>query len=370
MDTKKKRIRLAIAIVVILAAGIAVYLQYQKLNKKSLPVMATPMPEMTATPTPVPTPTVDPHAGMVRSSVNGTWVTKKVEARRPYAVMINNIEYAFLHQKGTSKADIMYEALAEGGITRMMAIYQDPSKVKVIGSVRSARHYYVQLAREWNAIYCHFGHTKYATQKIEELHTNNLSGLSAVGSVVYERDSSISAPHNVFTSGEKLKKGVKTLKYSLKQDADKTAKHFYFYDEDTELESKKKASHITLPFSQYSTCQLKYHKKKKTYFKYEYGQKHMDLYYKKQLSFKSVIIQLVEESNIDHNGYQTMELSNNSGKGYYITNGKAQKITWQRKEAGNTMVYRDAKGHTLTINPGKIYIAIYPTSRANLISIK
>ena len=67
-------------------------------------------------------------------------------AEQPFAIMINNIEYAFDHQIGVSKADVVYEALAEGGITRMMAIYQDVSKVKKIGSVRSARHYYVQFA--------------------------------------------------------------------------------------------------------------------------------------------------------------------------------------------------------------------------------
>ena len=374
MEKKKKRIMLGIVvliiIIIIFAAGIIILqMQQKKDGDEAGGTLAeiTAEPIATPTATPIPTPTPDPHAGMVQSSLSGKWISKKAEKKRPYAVMINNIEYAFLHQKGTSKADIIYEALAEGGITRMMAIYQDPSDVKVIGSVRSARHYYVQFADEWNAIYCHFGQTKYALEKIDTLKADNLSGLSAIGPVVYERDTSISAPHNVFTSGSKLKKGAKTLKYSLKQDSDKMAKHFKFYKEDTDLKSKKKAKSITLPFSGYSTCQLKYDAKKKKYFKYEYNQKHMDTYYKKQLSFKNIIIQIVEESNIDDKGYQTMELSDNSGTGYYITNGKMQKIRWKRKESGNNMVYTDKKGKILTINPGKTYIAVYPSSRADLI---
>ena len=372
MDSKKKRMIIFIAVTVIMVgiAGIAYYLQLPREDMETMQAVTSPVPEATAAPTPIPTPTADPHEGMVCSSITGEWVDKKVEVKRPYAVMINNIEYAFLHQKGTSKADIIYEALAEGGITRMLAIYQDPSKVKVIGSVRSARHYYVQFASEWNAIYCHFGHTKYATAKIEELGIDNLSGLSAIGSLVYERDASVSAPHNVFTSGKKLSAGTKQLKYSKKQKQGKVAKHFYFHAEDTELQSKKKAKNITLPFSNYSTCQLKYSTKTGKYMKFEYGQKHMDTHYNKQLSFKNVIIQLVDESNIDHNGYQTMELSNNSGKGYYITDGKAEKITWKREEAGNTMVYKDKTGDVLTINPGKTYIAVYPNSRAQFLSIK
>lgn len=376
MDVKKKRMIILIVVLVIVAGitGIVCFMQFSHKDRETMQVAASPTPEATATPTPVPTPeptpTPDPHEGMVRSSMTGEWVSEKVEAKRPYAVMINNIEYAFRHQKGTSKADIIYEALAEGGITRMMAIYQDPSKVKRIGSIRSARHYYVQFAREWNAIYCHFGHTKYATAKIEELGIDNLSGLSGIGSLVYERDSSISAPHNVYTSGKKLLAGTKKLNYSQKQKKKNTAKHFRFYEEDKELQSKKKATNITLPFSGYSTCQLKYNAKAKKYFKYEYNQKHMDTFHKKQLSFKNVIIQLVDESNIDHNGYQTMSLSNNSGQGYYITDGKAEKITWEREESRNTMVYMDKTGNILTINPGKTYIAVYPVSREEFISIK
>lgn len=375
MDTKRKRMIIGAVtsiVMIVIFISIMVYLRIQQQSKDRMKVVSSSIPVVTVAPTatPMPTPTVDPHIGKVQSSLSGEWVSEKVEAKRPYAVMINNIEYAFQHQKGTSKADIIYEALAEGGITRMLAIYQDPSKVKVIGSVRSARHYYVQFASEWNAIYCHFGQTKYATQKINALKTNNLSGLSAIGSLVYSRDTSLSAPHNVFTSGKKLQKGAKKLKYTLKQDSDQTAEHFTFHEVDTDLENGDKAKKITLPFSAYSTCQLKYNAKKKKYFKYEYGQKQMDVYYKKQLSFKNIIIQLVEESDIDHNGYQTMELSNNTGKGYYITNGKVQKITWKRKESGNTMIYKDSDGNTLKINPGKTYIAVYPKSRKKLIQIK
>lgn len=376
MNTDKKRVPfgaiIAIISIAIITATIIICVQIQQKGKQQMQATNTNIPSTTESPTstPVPTPTIDPHLNDVRSSITGEWVSKKTEKKRPYAVMINNIEYAFQHQKGTSKADIIYEALAEGGITRMLAIYQDPSKVKVIGSIRSARHYYVQFANEWNAIYCHFGHTKYATAKIEELGINNLSGLSGIGSTVYERDYSVSAPHNVYTSGKKLQKGAKILKYSQKQDSDKVAKHFNFHEEDTELDSKKKANKITLPFSNYSTCVLKYNEKKKTYQKFEYNQKHMDTYYKKQLAFKNVIVQLVSESNIDHNGYQTMDLSNSSGEGYYITNGKRIKITWERNEAENKMVYKDKNGNTLRINPGKTYIAVYPTSRQQFISIK
>lgn len=147
----------------------------------------------------------------------------------------------------------------------MMAVYEDVSKVKKIGSVRSARHYYVQFAKEWDAIFCHFGHTKYAVSKIKKLGTNNLSGLSAIGGVVYARDLSIRAPHNVFTNGKKMEKGAKKLGYSLTRNSEAMAKHFNFANEDTEPANGKTAKSVTIPFSNYSTCKMKYSAKSKTY---------------------------------------------------------------------------------------------------------
>ncbi len=377
MDEKIKKILILAgsilgAAVLISIISFLVYSSEKKKSKEELPTTPPVVAESTQVPTATPAPTKDPHAGKVQSSLSGEWVKKSVENKRPVAIMINNIGYAFQHQYGVSKADIVYEALAEGGITRMMAIYQDVSKVKRIGSVRSARHYYVQFAYEWDAIFCHFGQTKYAISMMNKLKTQNVSGLSAIGPVVYARDYSIVAPHNVFTNGKKIKKGAKKLKYSLKKRKGKQAEHFHFYEKNTDLDSGDKAKNITIPFSNYSTCKMKYNKKNKTYMKFEYGKKHMDLAYKKQLSFKNVIIQIVKESNKDHNGYQTMELSNNKGEGYYFTNGKRIKITWKRKGSGKSveMAYYDKDGNVLTINPGKTYIAVYPKKRKKLISVK
>lgn len=320
--------------------------------------------------TEAPKPTKDPHAGMVRSRLTGRWVKKSTAKKRPYAVMINNIEYAFKNQKGTSEADIIYEALAEGGIPRMMALYEDVQKVSQIGSIRSARHYYVQFANEWNAIFCHFGHTKYALSKIEKLKVDNLSGLSGIGSVVYARTNRLYAPHNVFTTGKKLIRGAGKMGYSLRQNEKKMAEHFSFYEKETVLKKGKKAGSIVLPFSYYATCRLVYQKKEKKYFKYEYGKKHMDRGSGKQLAFKNIIVQLVKESNIDRNGYQTMELSDASGNGYYISAGKQVPIRWKKKESTGQMAYYDKAGNLLKMNPGKTYIAVFPKLRKQMIRIQ
>lgn len=327
-------------------------------------------PAATSAPTPTPEPTPDPNAGKVRSVLTGEYISEKTAKQRPFAVIINNIEYANLHQQGTSQIDVLYEALAEGGITRMLGVFQGTDKIKRLGSVRSARHYFVSFASEWDAIFCHFGQTSYAISKIEELGVNNLSGLSAIGGVVYKRDTSLKPPHNVFTSGEKMLKGAKKLGYRTKFKEEKMAKHFDFYEEDTELASEDETKYVYLPFSEYSTCYLKYDEKTKEYKKFEYKTKHVDHKNNKQLSFKNVIIQLVKETNIDRNGYQHLYLHKRKGEGYYITNGKRMKIKWRKNEEEGTMCYYDMDGNVLNINPGKTYIAAYPTSRKKLISFK
>lgn len=369
-DKKKIAIITSICVLVIAVVTMVLFLVIGTGKKSGNEVAQQTPPVQTPVPTPEPTPTADPHAGKVKSTLTGEYISKKVAKQRPFAVIINNIEYANQHQQGTSKIDVLYEALAEGGITRMLGVFQGTDKIKRLGSVRSARHYFVSFASEWNAIFCHFGQTKYAISKIEELKVNNLSGLSAIGGVVYKRDGSLKPPHNVFTSGKQMVKGAKKLGYSLKYNENKASKHFDFYEEDTELESDSETNYVYLPFSAYSTCYLKYDKKEKEYKKFEYRTKHLDHKNNKQLSFKNVIIQLVKETNIDKNGYQHLYLHKRKGEGYYITNGKRMKIKWRKNEEKGTMCYYDESGNVLTINPGKTYIAAYPTSRKKLISFK
>ncbi len=372
MDKKMKKLIwiVSICVVVVLAAVVvAIKVLTPKDNKVGTDKPATEE-VVSATPEPTPEPTKDPNEGKVRSKLTGEYISPKVAKQRPFAVIINNIEYANQHQQGTSKIDVLYEALAEGGITRMLGVYQGTDKIKRLGSVRSARHYFVSFASEWDAIFCHFGQTSYAISKIEELGVNNLSGLSAIGGVVYKRDNSLNAPHNVFTSGKQMLKGAKKLGYRTKIKEEKMGKHFDFYEEDTDLATDTTTKYVKLPFSNYSTCSLKYDEKSKEYKKFEYGTKHTDHKNNKQLSFKNVIIQLVKETNIDRNGYQHLYLHKRKGEGYYITNGKRMKIKWRKNEPEGKMCYYDEDGNVLTINPGKTYIAAYPTSRKKLISFK
>lgn len=311
-------------------------------------------PEITQSPKPT-----DTHKGQVMSSLTGNWINKKLAKRRPYAVMINNIKAANAQQSGTSQASILYEAVVEGGITRLMGIFEDFDG-KRIGSTRSARHYFVSFADEYDAIYVHFGQTKYATAKMEELGINNLSGLSGLGSTVFYRDSNIQPPHNAFTSYDGIMKGTKAAGY--RTEIRDNVNGFQFYEKETKPDGES-AKKVTLGYSSYTSPYFEYNKKKAQYYRYQFGDKHMDKAAGEQLAFKNIIIQIVDEWNIDKNGYQTMDIANTSGEGYYVTDGIVSKITWKKNENKKERTYFDSEGNELTMNKGKTFISIFPKNR-------
>lgn len=306
------------------------------------------------------------HEGQARSKISNIWIDEELVTKRPYALMFNNIQYAS-PQSGISQASILYEAVVEGGITRLMGIFEEFDSNR-IGSARSARHYFVSFADEYDAIFVHYGQTKYALSKMATLGTDNLSGLEGVGSTVFYRDKSLKAPHNAFASYEGIIKGTKQKGYrtELKEDYEN---HFTFYEEDTSIQGKK-AEKITLGFSRNMSPYFEYNKKNKKYYRFQFGGKHTDKNTGKQLAFKNIIIQCVKEWNIDKNGYQTMEIENSSGKGYYITNGHAEEITWKKNESTKKMHYYDAEGNVLCVNSGKTYIGIFPDNRLDYLKIQ
>ena len=98
--------------------------------------------------------------------------------------MINNIQ-ACLPQWGISHAGVIYEAPVEGGISRMMAIFEDYDNLERIGSVRSCRNYFIFYAAGFEAIYVHYGQSAYAVPYLELPEVNNISGLAGYGAVSY-----------------------------------------------------------------------------------------------------------------------------------------------------------------------------------------
>lgn len=323
------------------------------------------MVTVTVTPTVIeeqatPTPVVENREGQMRSYLSGEWVPEEVGKKRPLAIQFSNFK-TVSNQWGISQADIVYECIVEGGITRLLGIGENFSGDR-LGSVRSSRHYFVSLADEYDAIYIHYGKTKYATSKMKELGIDHMDGSEGIGTTVFYRDKSMKAPHNAFASLKGIEEGIKKKGFATEH-KDGYEPHYKFYDSDTDLTTEQKVKELTIKYSAYISPKFEYKAEDKLYYRSQFGKEHKDSLTGKQLTFKNIIIQFVKQWDIDKNDYQTMDLTDASGNGYYITNGKMIPITWKKKEASKWMRYYNEAGEELTINPGKTFIALFPKDR-------
>lgn len=291
--------------------------------------------------------------------------------KRPIAVMIDNNVGNDAHA-GLQEAYITYEAIVEGGLTRIMAVFKDRD-VDLIGPVRSSRHYFLDYALENDAIYAHYGWSTYAENDIRKFGVNNLNGMTNAESV-YWRDKNIASPHNVFTSTEKLYDGAKENDYDIKSYnwllLDYSAKKISLNKTKTDNKDAENiieedeaiiANTVTIPYSNSETRSYKYDEAKGVYLRFMNNVAHVDKTTKQQLSYKNIIIQYVDNNSIDDYGRQDLNTDGN-GEGYYITNGYAKKIKWTKPSRSDKIVYAYEDGSRVKVNDGNTFIQIEPAS--------
>lgn len=281
---------------------------------------------------------------------------------RPYAVVIDNV-HAARPQYGIGEAYLIYEVIVEGGLTRMLALFKDVN-VSQIGPVRSARHYFIDYAMENDAIFVHFGWSPQAESDISKYKIENLNGMVNPANMFW-RDSKIHrSPHNAFTSSANMVKAVGNRKYRSESDEFKLLNYVvdeYDLDEKYSEEEAINAVNIKLNFSKNIYNTFTYNAEDKTYLKSVNGSKHIDKATEEQLSFKNVIILTgINNYTIDNNKNRQDIKNVGTGEGYYITNGKAIKITWEKSSRSSKTIYKDLTGKEIEINDGKTFINIQP----------
>lgn len=355
MGKNKKIIGIAIAMAVLAIVAVACFLIFGSAKKKENTLNETTAAQTEA-------PTDNPNAGKVQSKLTGEYIKKSEANKRPVALMYNNIINAIPHS-GLYNAGVCYEAPVEGGITRIMGIFEDYENVKKMGSVRSCRIYYCAFANEWDAIYGHFGQSKYALDYLRSGEIDTVSSLT--GERYYFRTSDRVAPHNCFTSGANLKSAIKDLDYRAEYSKDYQA-HFQFAETDNKvvLTSGKAAQRVELGYA-INKPYFVYNKKNGQYYRYQYGEAHIDDQNNKQLHCSNIIIQFVDATLYPDNKSLNMTLSGN-GKGWYITNGKAEKITWKKENqlSGQTK-YLDENNKEIKLNTGKTWICMVQNEYAD-----
>ncbi len=282
--------------------------------------------------------------------------------KRPAAIMINNIKIA-LPQSGIDSADVVYEMVVEGGITRLMAVFADYHKVPTTGSIRSARHNYLELALPLDAVYVHFGGSNIAKEKIKAYGiTDDIDGLYS--QKPFMQDKAIAAAkgreHSYYTTGELLDKTITDR--NIRTESKGTSNIFNFSDAYTPAADAADCSAIQIKYSGYITANFTYDAKTDSYKKRQFGEDHVDANTGEAASVHNVFVLFTNVYTMDKQGHQQVDLK--SGSGYYCTGGKYQKITWSKDGVNAPIVYKDASGNELLVSPGTSWVCI--TSDKNM----
>lgn len=321
------------------------------------PVPQPPAAEMEDVPVKEPEPDIPSGT----NPLTGEPMEPEHENSRPVAVMLNNLKAA-QPQLGVSHADIIYEVPAEGGITRMLAVYQSLKGVGNLGSIRSARSYYLELALGLDALYVHAGGSPGAYRDIPAWGVDNMDGVRGTEDTKIfwrdqERRRTKGYEHSLLTSGEKI------LEY-LEQGALRTEhREDYVYPQafvpDGTPAGGSPAEHVDVKFSSYKTGTFDYDAASGRYLVGQYGGEYLDGDTQEQVAVTNLLVLETGISVIsgDAEGRLDVRLTG-EGEGMFFCGGRAVPIRWSKAGRNSPFIYTLEGGERLALGQGKSYVCI------------
>ncbi len=294
--------------------------------------------------------------GMVKSYLTGEYVTPEQGRRRPISFMIDNVKDSW-PQSGIASADIYYECEVEADLSRICAVFERYDGLQKIGPMRSCRDYFISLVSGLDAIYEHYGQAAYALPYLESDDVDNISGMMGYASAGFYRDGPFSAPHNCYTSAEGMQKMIDICGYSQEYDDDyEPMLNFAAYGSSVSMDGGREASYVKIGYPN-NDPRFIYHPDTGLYTRRQYGGEHTDLETGETLAVKNIILEFQNGTNYQDSPYLHYETTG-SGKGKYITDGKAVDITWSRESFFAPVEYKLADGSPLVLNTGKTWVNI------------
>lgn len=325
----------------------------------------SPSPSVSAEPTPSESNTPEPsETPSYTNPLTGEPTEEDTSNQRPVAIMLNNIKAA-MPQHGNSQADIIYEVLAEGGITRMVGVYHDISGLGTVGSIRSARLYYLELAMGHDAIYVHAGGSPEAVEYISKWNATNINANTGAGGSAFWRDRErveghyYAYEHSLLTSGEKLTAHIDSSSYITREHREGYTYEMTFAADGTPADGQS-ASTVVVPFSSKATT-FHYDESTGLYQAEQYGTAFIDGNDGSQIAVTNLLILRTECKVIDDAGRLEVDLS--SGEGWFACGGKLIPITWEKGSYDQQLRYYTLDGQPLTLGQGKSYVGIIPLGK-------
>lgn len=319
---------------------------------------------------------VSPSANLtVPSPLNGILYTEEEaklwQSRRPMAVMVNN-HVAARPQWGLSQADIIYEAVAEGGISRFLAIYHSKIPDKV-GPVRSARKYYVDFAKEYDAWYAHWGGASTANEAnvYDYMRTIFVSSIDvpSVGlSEPFDRDPErlrmVAIEHTAFARLPLVYEAA----YRMYPDQVRQFRplELWKFKDDVPDDKRPNASSVEFNFWDLPDFVVKweYDPKTNTYVRFQGGKEQVDAVTNEPLKAKNVIVEFMQETALldekSHLLYKTL----GRGNAKIFLDGKVIEATWNRANLANRTKYFDVSGSEIVFDRGQTWIEVLPNGNA------
>lgn len=317
------------------------------------------------------------NGGMFTKDEKKIW-----EKRRPLAAMIENHAEA-RPQSGLSRADIVYEAVAEGGITRFLAVYYCGGSAEdvIIGPVRSARTYFLDFASEYGdyPLYAHVGGANVpgpanALGQIGDygwLSKGNDLNQFSLGFPTFWRDYErighpVATEHTMYSTTDRLWEVAHKRELDAKDDEgekwDESFKAWKFKDE-ADLDERGEVKKIDFDFwSSYSEYSVnwQYDSEANLYRRFNDGQAHKDLSNDEHLQTKTVIVLLMKEKGPIDDLKHLLYTTTGKGQAFVFQDGQVIKGTWQKKEREARTKFLDNRGKEIALNRGSIWIEIIP----------
>jgi Protein of unknown function (DUF3048) N-terminal domain/Protein of unknown function (DUF3048) C-terminal domain len=316
---------------------------------------ASPSPS----PTPEPTPTPIPTPALVAAPLTGRPVTEAQAERHVIAVMIDDLSPA-RPQSGLASASVVWQAPAEGGIPRYMALFQETIPGDV-GPVRSSRYYFVTWAAEWKAVYAHVGGSPQALATLQKYGAGqwvyNADEFRWAGS--FWRIDTRFAPHNMYTDGKHLR----ALAKRINADDGPIAPSWRFAP-DALPDDRPKGGRITTTY-RYNTIRYDYDQATNTYLRTvsSEGREH-DADGGQRIAPKNVVIMVVHFAPLGDNPHKGRLEADviGSGTAWIATNGTTIKGTWKKPSTTAPTRFYDAAGHAVTLTIGQTFVQVMPSA--------
>ncbi len=308
----------------------------------------------------------DKIAGMeITGNINifsGLEISDEVWNSKPIAVMIENSPDS-RPQSGLIYADMVFEVVDEGGVTRYVAVYSSYD-ADITGPVRSARPYYAEIARSFDPIYAFWGTYPEGYDIIRKLDMDVLDGNSDViayaksGWRDYSRiDPGEDTAHTAFMSTIKLKEEASGYGYSL--EGGQSPLRFKI---DAVNSDKGDISDITINFSYDSyRVDFEYNRENNNYLKFTGGTPHTNYETGKQIAVNNVIVMITDiEGPIDEWGHMAVRTTGTSdiGKAFFFMDGNVIEGTWERTSVFDPFKYKDDDGNVILFNRGSTWVAL------------